>query len=154
MNPFSMIQVGRAALSPGKPRGKRPSTRASIGSRRGSTHRIFHSGTGEFVGAHCVRIAAKSGKTFFRLQRLHRLFRGGFVSPPSLPLMKEKKVKENQGAKGSANLALIRIRVSGKKIFRLDGGITVKAKMKIPRCDSSGHIGVTIDHCPQDQKLF
>ena len=61
--------------------------------------------------------------------------------------MKEKKVKENQGAKGSANLALIRIRVSGKKIFRLDGGITVKAKMKIPRCDSSGHIGVTIGDC-------
>ena len=96
----------------------------------------------------------KIGRNFLPSAKASSAFSGGFVPPPFLSLMKEKKAKENQGAKGDANLALIRIRVSGKKIFRLDGGITVKAKMKIPRCDSSGHIGVTIDHFPQDQKLF
>ena len=101
-----------------------------------------------------VYASPQIGRNFLPSAKTQSAFSGGFVSPPSLPLMKEKKAKENQGAKGDANLALIRICVSGKKIFRLDGGITVKAKMKIPRCDSSGHIGVTIDHCPQDQKLF
>ena len=108
-----------------------------------------------------VRIVYASPQNRAKLSSVCKGFIGFFggalfllPSPSFLSLMKEKKAKENQGAKGDANLGLVRIRVSGRKIFCFDGGVTVKAQMKIPRCDSSGHIGVTIDHFPQDQKLF
>ena len=108
----------------------------------------------------CIVYASPQiGRNFLPSAKASSAFSGGFVSPPlsSFSFLDERKEGKRKSRRPRAMPTLPwyeRIRVSGRKIFCLDGGVTVKAQMKIPRCDSSGHIGVTIDHCPQDQKLF
>ena len=132
VNPFSMIQVGRAALSPGKPRGKRPSTRASIGSRRGSTHRIFHSETGSFIDTDCVRIAANRAKLSSVCKGFIGFFGGGFVPPPLsfFSFLDERKEGKRKSRRPRAmpTLPWCEYACRGEKYFALTEALQSKHK--------------------------